>query len=334
MTLEEALDRYVDEISGKKSPQGYDRDLRLSRIVLDRLDGSQPLEEVSPLVLNRYRERRLKEASVSTVSKDLDLLKDVFRCAMTLWGVSLAGNPANALVEHVSSLGRVGGLAPGERVRMVAACDHYKNPILGLVIRIVLETGLRKNEILGLKCSDVDLSRRVCQVPRIQLNAPRQVPLTKTAVKLFRRALELEDRPADTEWLFYGDPSRFGDRKPYALDRVFKKVLASGRLKRIAFDDLRTEAITAMLEAGLTEGEVAAITGSRQVKISRRAPEYQIEKLLERLDALWPETDLPPVVLDREGEFDLSEEETTSAQPKRKPPAKRTGGVFGQPRRF
>ncbi|MBF8272076.1 MAG: Phage integrase protein [Magnetococcales bacterium] len=335
MTLEEALTRYIDEISRKKSSQGFDRDVRLSRIVLDRLDRAQPLEDVSPLVLGRYRDQRLKEASVSTVAKDLDLLKDLFRVAMVLWKIPMDGNPANTLVEHVSNMGRSGGLAPGERLRMVAACDHYKNPILGLVVRIVLETGLRKNEILGLRCGDIDLSQRICHVPKIHLSAPRQVPLTKTAVKLFQRALELEDRPADTEWLFYGDPSRFGDRKPYALDRVFKKVLSKARLKRIAFDDLRTEAMVTMGEVGLSAGEVVAITGSRQVRISRRAPEYRVEKLLERLDAVWPDTNLPPLVA-RVEEEPLPDEVETEPDEKPTPRrnSRRTGGTFGQPRRF
>ncbi|MBF0139142.1 MAG: site-specific integrase [Magnetococcales bacterium] len=327
MTLEEAINRYITEVSLKKSSQGHDRDVRLARIILDRLEATQPLEDVSPLVLGRYRDGRLKEASLSTVKKDLELLKDLFRVAMTQWGVTMAGNPANALTDPVSTLGRSSGLAPGERLRLVAACDHYKNPILGLVVRIVLETGLRKNELLLLKCQDVDVSQRVCTVPRIQLNDPRRVPLTKTAVKLFKRTLNLEDRPSDTDWLFYGDPSRFGDRKPYALDRVFKKVLANARLKRIAFDDLRAEAMSMMREAGLSEGEIAAITGSKQVKISRRAPEYQLERLLERLDAVWPETALPTI----EKTIPVEEPVTT---PERKPVSRRTGGAFGQPRKF
>ncbi|HAT48710.1 MAG: site-specific integrase [Nitrospirae bacterium] len=336
MTLEEALHRYIEEVSRKKSSQGYDRDVRLARMIQDRLDASQSLEEISPLVLSRYRDLRLKEASLSTVAKDLELLKDLFRVAMTQWGLALDGNPANAVMEHGSSLGRTTGMAPGERLRLVAACDHYTNPILGLVIRIILETGLRKNEILSLKCADIDLAHRICHVPRIQLNAPRRVPLTKTAVKLFRRVLELEDRPSDTEWVFYGDPSRYGDRKPYALDRVFKKVIAKARLKRIVFDDLRTEAMMAMYAAGLTEGEVAAITGSKHTRISRKAPEYQVERLLERLDAVWPETTLPEVVVvmteEDPGLLDIPDDHAAKTEGKRN--TRRTGGAFGQPRRF
>ncbi|MBF0421669.1 MAG: site-specific integrase [Magnetococcales bacterium] len=326
MTLEEALNRYIEEFSRKKSSQAYERDVRLARIIIDRMEPGT-LEEMTPLVVGRYRDLRLKEASAITVGKDLELLRDLFRVAMTIWQLPILGNPVNALVEHVSTMGRSGGLAPGERLRLVAACDQYRNPILGLVVRIVLETGLRKNEILLLRCQDVDLSQRVCHVPRIQLNDPRRVPLTKTAVKLFDRAMHLEDRPEDTEWLFYGEPSRFGDRKPYALDRVFKKVLSAARLRRIVFDDLRTEAIGKMREAGLTEGEVAVITGLRGVKISRKSPEYQIDRLLERLDAIWPELDLPTATRDQEIEIPVVESV-------RKPPSRRTGGAFGQPKKY
>lgn len=337
MTLEEAFNRYIEEVSRKKSSQGYDRDVRLARMIRDRLDAAQSLEEITPLVLSRYRDERLKEASLSTVAKDLELLKDLFRVAMAQWGMALSGNPANAVMEHGTSMGRTTGMAPGERLRLMAACDHYTNPILGLVIRIILETGLRKNELLGLKCGDIDLARRICHVPRIQLNAPRPVPLTKTAVKLFRLALKLEDRPSDTEWVFYGEPSRFGDRKPYALDRVFKKVIAKARLKRIAFDDLRTEAMTTMRAVGLTEGEVAVITGSKHTRISRKGPEYQVERLLERLDAVCPETILPVVavaLIEEQTSPPGAEDDLVAEEPERRPKSRRTGGAFGQPRRF
>ncbi|MBF0107927.1 MAG: site-specific integrase [Magnetococcales bacterium] len=330
MTLQEALDRYIEEISLKKSPQGHDRDVRLARIILDRMDPEQPLIDVSPLVLDRYREQRLKEASPTTVSKDTELLRDLFRVALAHWNLPLEGNPVHALAEHGPGPDRTTRLAPGERLRLVAACDHYTNPILGLVVRIVLETGLRKGEILALKCDAVDPRRRICHVPRLQRNAPRQLPLTRTAVLLFQRALDLEDRPEETEWIFYGEPSRFGDRKPYALDRVFKKVTAKARLKRIAFDDLRSEAIATMAEAGLTEGEIAAITGVRQIRISRKAPEYQIERLLQRLDALFPESSPPPPIASEE----VDDTEPLPPEKKRKPINRRTGGGFGQPKKY
>ena len=133
--------------------------------------------------------------------------------------------------------------------------------MLGWVVRIAMETAMRKAEILGLYRRDVDLQSRVAHVSKIGLRAPRKTPLTRVAVQAFKAALNQVNVTKDTSLIFFGDPGKFGTRRPYAIDKVFRHAVMSARLKAFRFDDLRFDAISRMRESGLTEPEVAAIVG-------------------------------------------------------------------------
>lgn len=285
ITLEMLLHRYISEISSKKSPTAHARDSRIARHLTVRL-GATPLEEVTPLLLTRFRDARLKEASAHTVARDLALLAHVIETAMQQWTVAMVCNPVHlvAAPPHVHGRGR--HMRPGERVRLLAACQRHSNPMLGWVVTLILETGMRKGEILGLQQSQVDLAQRVAHLSRTGTWAPRVVPLNQTAIMVFQKALQHTAETPHTTLIFFGEPGKFGRRKPYAVDRVLRQVMSRANLKPFGCDELRDDAILRMQEAGLTEEEVVAITGRRSMRIDRRAPHLQAEVLLKRLDTL------------------------------------------------
>ncbi|MEO5348977.1 MAG: site-specific integrase [Magnetococcus sp. YQC-3] len=285
LTLQQLLQRYLTEVSSKKSPLTFAREERIARHLTTRL-GAMPLSELTPLILTEFRETRLQEASAYTVARDLALLSQVVETAIAHWGVTLTGNPLNAIPDPVEVHGRGRQLRPGERLRLVAACGRHSNPMLGWVVRIILSTGMRKAEVLHLQRSHIDLTARVAHLPRVGSWAPRDIPLTQEASKVFKEALRHVKGIDDTPLLFFGEPGKFGQRRPYAIDRVLRQALNRARLKPFSCDELRDDAILRMREAGLTEQEVVAITGLRTLRIDRRAAHLQPEVLVQRLDQL------------------------------------------------
>jgi integrase len=285
LSLQAAMDSYLAEISGRLSPQSQARNERLVRTLSKGLGGDRLLDSVTPLVLADYREKRLKGASASTVEKDFVFLSAMFDWAIDKWNLATAGNPVNSLGSTARTHGRDRRLRPGEKVRLMAACDQHSNPLLGLVVRIGLETALRKSEILALTHDDINLGQRVVVVPKSKTKAPRQVPLTQTAVQLFQEVLAQKERPVDTKLIFYGELGRYETRRPYSIDRIFRQILLTARLKAFRFSDLRFEAISRLREAGCSELEIIAIAGTRAIR-GRRHPQQQIDALLLRLDAL------------------------------------------------
>lgn len=285
MTLHTLLQRYLSEISLKKSPTTQARESRIAGRLSARL-GATPLSELTPLVLTKFRDTRLQEASVSTVARDLALLSLVMETAMEHWDVNLTGNPLNTVFVPPTVHGRGRQLRPGERKRLVAACGRCANPMLGWIVRLILETAMRKGEVLALHRSHVDPRARMAHVPKVGTRAPRDVPLTQQAVELFQEALFHARGTPDTPLIFFGEPGKFGRRKPYVIDRIFRQTMNRAHLKPFSLEDLRDDAILRMREAGLTEEEVVAITGLRSGRINRRAAHLQGDVLVQRLDAV------------------------------------------------
>lgn len=161
--------------------------------------------------------------------------------------------------------GRNRRLTPDEEAGTLEAVDVHSNPMLGWIVRIALETGMRTSEIVTLRRSQVEIDRRIVRLLKTKNTHPRTVPLTAAATQLFRSALAHPVRPLGTELIFFGEPGRQGTRGPYAFDRVWQEIKKKQGLRDFHFHDLRHEAISRFVEAGLSDQEVSAISGHKSM---------------------------------------------------------------------
>lgn len=97
-----------------------------------------------------------------------------------------------------------GTLAWTKKHDLMRAVDAHSNPMLGWIVHIALETGMRSSEITTLRRrSQADLNRRIVRLLETKNTLPRTVPLTSTAVEIFRQALANPVRPIDTDLIFF-----------------------------------------------------------------------------------------------------------------------------------
>ncbi len=80
--------------------------------------------------------------------------------------------------------------------------------MLGWIVRIAIETGMRSSEITGLRCHQVDLQKRVVRLTDTKNDSSRTVPLTKMATETFKTALAYPARPKDCNLVFFGEPGK------------------------------------------------------------------------------------------------------------------------------
>jgi integrase len=173
-----------------------------------------------------------------------------------------------------------------EEAGILAAVDAHSNPMLGWIVRIALETGMRTSEIVTLQRTQVDVDRRIVRLLKTKNTSPRTVPLTVMAAKLLQSAVNHPVRPAGTALIFFGEPSRKGVRAPYAFDRVWQEIKKKQGLKDFHFHDLRHEAVSRFVEAGLSDQEVSAISGHKSMQMLKRYTHLRAEDLVGRLDEL------------------------------------------------
>jgi len=90
------------------------------------------------------------------------------------------------------------------------------------------------------------------------------------ATESFRLALNNPVRPDGTDLIFYGEPGRDGKRRSYNFNKVWVDIKKGGCVSDFKFHDLRHEAVSRMVESGLSNQEVASISGHKSMQMLRR----------------------------------------------------------------
>ncbi len=84
----------------------------------------------------------------------------------------------------------------------------------------------------------------------------------------------------------WGEPGRDGVRRPYEFKAAWFQALRRAKIRGLRFHDLRHEAVSRLVEAGLSDQEVAAISGHKSMQMLRRYTHLRAEDLVQKLDRL------------------------------------------------
>ena len=297
MTFAKAIERYVDEVTKTKRPGTQSREVK--RVApLAAFFGRYSLAGITPDLVAQYRDARLagedrrNEAgepvprAANTVRLELALMGHLFTVATKEWGLGLTYNPVANVRRPAPGAGRNRRLDPAEETKLFAAVDEHSNPMLGWIVRVAVSTGMRSSEITSLRRNQVDLTKRVVRLIETKNTLPRTVPLSTEATAIFVEALEHPIRPIDTDLIFYGEPGKDGLRRPYNFNKVWMDIKKSVGCADLRFHDLRHEAVSRLVEAGLSDQEVSAISGHKSMQMLKRYTHLRAEDLVAKLDAV------------------------------------------------
>jgi integrase len=286
LTVAAALDRYLNEVTPTKKATTQKAELNKSNRLRDAF-GGYSLAAVTPDLVADYRDKRIAEGkSNNTVRLELALLSHLFTTAIREWRVGLAYNPVANIRKPSPGEGRDRRLTTEECQRLLAAADAHSNPMFGWIVRLALYSGMRAGEIQNLKRNQVDLVKRTILLKDTKNGSARMVPLGKGATEVMRAALGNPIRPIDTDLIFFGEPGRDGKRRPYTITKLWATLRKREGFADLHFHDLRHEAVSRLVEAGLSDQEVSAISGHRSMQMLRKYTHLRSENLVEKLDRL------------------------------------------------
>lgn len=296
LTLESALKRYLSEVSPTKAAKTHQGEQATAKILISRL-GKYSLAALSTDVIADYRDARLAEktrrgtlTSNNSVRLELALLSHLFTVAIQEWRIGLPFNPVANIRKPSPGQGRDRRLSSEEERRLLTAVNNHCNPMLGWIVRIALETTMRSSEVSGLRRGQVDLDRRVVRLTQTKNGDTRTVPLSLAATALFKQALAHPIRPIDCDLIFFGEPGRDGKRRAYAFTKIWGSLKKSLGLADLHFHDLRHEAVSRLVEGGLSDQEVSAISGHKSMQMLKRYTHLRGENLVRRLDDMTRDT--------------------------------------------
>ena len=296
LTFEEAMKRYLMEVTVTKRAFTQQGEKRRSVPLIDHF-GKYSLAGITPELVAKYRDQRLagedrlkdgkpQPRAANTVRLELALIGHLFTVAIKEWGLGLTYNPVLNIRRPAPGAGRNRRLAPAEERKLMALVDKHSNPMLRWIVRIAIETGMRSSEIATLTLSQVDTKRRVARLQDTKNTMPRTVPLSKLATQLFKEAKANPVRPKRTELVFFGEPGKDDEIRPYNFNKVWSGIKSKAGLRDLRFHDLRHEAVSRFVEAGLSDQEVSAISGHRSMQMLKRYTHLRAEDLVAKLDRL------------------------------------------------
>ncbi len=155
--------------------------------------GKLPLDGISTAHVEKFKMRRAEKVSPASTNRDLAALRYMLNFAYRQG--HLARNPVKG----------VGFLDEGPGFMRVVSHEEERRylgkarPLLRDVATIILETGMRPEEVFTLRRENVHFDRRYLYVPKGKtIFARRDIPLTDAAVTVLKRRL----RKAKHGWCF------------------------------------------------------------------------------------------------------------------------------------
>ncbi|MBX3446749.1 MAG: site-specific integrase [Parvibaculaceae bacterium] len=268
MTLGDLLRRYKDEITPRK--RGRDPETAVLVALLRRPICAYTLEQLSAKHLAAYRDVRREEVGPATVNKDLNLIQHAIKIGQQEWGLPIPHNPVTMVRKLVRPPGRDRRLREGEFDALIAAARTCRNRLIEPVIRLAVETAMRRSELLSLRWSHIDLAARTAHLPMTKNGFSRTVPLTPEAIRILRELARHEDLvlPMSAE----------------AVKLSWQRIVKKAGLVDLRFHDLRHEATSRFFEMGLNVPEVALITGHRDGRMLFRYTHLKAENVAMKLD--------------------------------------------------
>lgn len=266
-TLADAIDRYTREVLPRKprTAKFQARQLAWWRAELGHLF----LADVSASAISEARARllaqpgrRKRTRGPATANRYMAVLSHVLSVAVREWEW-LETNAAQKLSKF-KERGRDRFLSEDECRRLLAACRTSSCLDLHDVVLLALSTGMRRNEILSLRFSQIDLANGKIYLYETKNGEARGVPLAGPAHAAMRQRLELKTNDGDLTFAGKTGVTPFDIRKPWY------RALDEAGLREVRFHDLRHTAASLLAKGGASLPEIGAVLGHKSAEMTKR----------------------------------------------------------------
>ncbi|WP_316173886.1 MULTISPECIES: site-specific integrase [unclassified Bradyrhizobium] len=267
LTVADLLKRYEQEITPRKRGAAFERS-RIRQLLAHRMSQTS-LKNVSGATVTQYRDDRLKLVKPPSVRRELVVLRHVFEVARREWGLPLQDNPVKRIRLPQDGRPRERRLLGQDESKLFAALRKRSAWYLRPFLVLLVETGMRRGELLSIRWRDVDFANSTVQILKTKNGHPRRIPLTPIAL-------------ATLEGLTRSDERVF-PVSANAVRLAWERLRTRAGLVDLRLHDLRHEAVSRFFEFGLSTPEVAMISGHREPRMLARYTHLQPERVALKL---------------------------------------------------
>jgi integrase len=277
-TLRELADEYLryKEDGGKRSLK-EDRRI-LNKLVIPAFGPDLQVKKLTAPAIAQYERQGANKVSAFTVANDLTVLRHMLNLGRR-WGY----------LDHVPDIqvpkkpeGRRRFLDEAELGKLLDACQKSRNPNLGAIVTIAVNTGMRKAEILGLEWERVDLSSARLTLYKTKSGKPRGIPMNRAVYDVLVALAPADDRVG----LVF---RRRGGAARGNIRTAFTTALRNAAILGFRFHDLRHTFSSHFVMRGGSLKSLQEILGHSDYKTTQRYSHLSPAHLLadvQRLDGL------------------------------------------------
>ncbi len=280
-TIAELADRYLDVHAGpKKAPRSVKEDkAMLAQIIRPKL-GKRPIESIS-----RADVRKLHHSLRATpvrANRVLALLSKMLNLAES-WGIRPDGSNPCRHVERYPEKRRERFLSIEELERLGKALknaeeDSKEPPSAIASIRLLILTGCRLQEILGLRWDQVDFERGLLRFAESKAGQ-KTVPLGAAALALLTRLPRLSGNP-------HVIPGKKEGGHFVGLPKVWQRIRQQAKLEDVRLHDLRHTFASFGAAGGLSLPIIGKLLGHSQPTTTQRYAHLAADPLRQAADRI------------------------------------------------
>lgn len=240
-------------------PSNYQSDRWRSDVLINSL-GKLRLDELTPFRIEQFKRERMTNPTrlgttraPASVNHEIALLSKILSLACDHG--HLESNPCRKVKKLRLNNRRHRYLTESEEPRLLAAC-FGKRTHLAPLIRLALQTGMRRGELLKLTWRDVDLGRAVIHIRDPKNGRDRAVPMNDEA----RSVIEQLSTGRPEARLFPFDE----------IKRAWHTCCRIAGIEDLHFHDLRHTFATRLADAGADAFTIAALLGHTTIQMAAR----------------------------------------------------------------
>lgn len=239
-TFSQLFDWYI-EACAKPRKKTWNRDVDRYRLHLAHL-GKMKLSQVSRTTVRQiHADVATGPSGIYEANRVLALVRVVFNKAIA--NEHFAGpNPAIG-IEMYKERSRKRRLQAGELPAFFAALDTEPNPHFRDFIALLLLTGARKGNVLGMRWNEVDLASRVWTITETKNGEAQAVPLEDEEVAILTR----RKQETSSVWVF---PARGANGHMTSPHKAWVRLLERANIQDLRIHDLRRTLGSWMADTG------------------------------------------------------------------------------------
>jgi integrase len=296
-TVEELVASYLDRYAKVRKRSAFEDERILRKDVLPRWSGRKAKDITRRDIVKLLNEIVDRGAPIQA-NRTLTILRRMFKFAVGQ--AILEVSPCDQVEAPSAENERSRALTEDEiRVLWLALDMAPMQPNARRILRLMLVTGQRKGEVMGIHELEIDRERNLWVLPADRAKNGREhlIPLSATALRILAEA-----DPSETGYLFpsslTGKPYR-GQSLDHAVRYLFdprslrkatkrpsqaRAPLLAGLMERFTPHDLRRTVATRMRELGISRGDVKLILNHVESDVTARYDRY--DGLAEKRRAL------------------------------------------------